>query len=365
MNQFLQLISINFKEFFRQPGIIFWAVFFPILMAWGLGVAFTQKETLVQKIAMVSKGKASETSNEKWNEWILQSDLENSGTFEVEIGTQETGKVRYQFMLMDWDSALLLLKKGVTELIVTTGNDSLQFHFDPNNPEAQLIYLQLQAELHNLGEVSDQTTSVVPLKQKGTRYIDFLVPGLLCMSVMMSCMWGISYGMIDKRSKKLLRRMLATPMSKSLFLAAQFVARLGLSFLEAAILLLFCYFYFDVTISGGFVPFLLIFLAGNVAFTGIAIFASARTSDTRVGNGLVNLVVMPMMILSGIFFSYHNFPDWAVAIIEKLPLTLMADYTRSVFIEGAGISQIMMPFAILSGIGLIFFGIGLRIYKWY
>ena len=159
--------------------------------------------------------------------------------------------------------------------------------------------------------------------------------------------------------------MVATPMSKSLFLAAQFVARLGLSILEAGILIAFCYFYFDVTISGSIIAFLLVFIAGNIAFTGIAIFTSSRTSETRVGNGLVNVVVMPMMILSGIFFSYHNFPDWAVKIIEMLPLTLMADNTRSVFIEGAGLEQVLIPISILTLIGLAFSAIGLRIYKWY
>lgn len=159
--------------------------------------------------------------------------------------------------------------------------------------------------------------------------------------------------------------MVATPMNKSAFMAAQFVARLALSLLEALVLIIFCYFYFNVTISGSILAFLIVFIAGNVAFTGIAILTSSRTADTRVGNGLVNLVVMPMMILSGVFFSYHNFPEWTVNIIEKLPLTLMADSTRSIFIEGATLHDVAIPVIILSAIGFTFSAVGIKIYKWY
>src|SRR5690606_17141852 len=149
------------------------------------------------------------------------------------------------------------------------------------------------------------------------------------------------------------------------FMAAQFVARLGLSLLEAVVLIVFCYFYFNVTISGSIAAFLLVFIAGNIAFAGIAILTSSRTADTRVGNGLVNLVVMPMMILSGVFFSYHNFPEWTVNIIEKLPLTLMADSVRSIFIEGATLGDVATPVIILSAIGIVFSAVGIKIYKWY
>lgn len=364
MNQFKQLIGVNFKEFFREPGIIFWAVFFPILMAWGLGIAFKQKGDLTQKIALVAHNNDWNTNNENWNKLISNARKQSKNTPVISIGNEKLGVVHFQVSEVSWDEAIQMLKKGITEIILEVKNDSLMFHFDPHNPEAQLAYLQFQTVLNN-SDPKLTSDNFLAMEQKGTRYIDFLVPGLLSMSVMMSCMWGISYGMIDKRSKKLLRRMVATPMSKPLFLAAQFIARLGLSFLEAFLLILFCYFYFDVTISGSILAFLIIFITGNIAFTGIAILTSSRTAETRVGNGLVNVVVMPMMILSGIFFSYHNFPDWAIKIIEKLPLTLMADYTRSVFIEGMGLSGVLFPATLLTLIGVILAGVGLKIYKWY
>ena len=128
---------------------------------------------------------------------------------------------------------------------------------------------------------------------------------------------------------------------------------------------LFAYLAFDIRIQGDISALLLVFLAGNIAFGGIAIFVSCHTAKTEVGNGLINVVVMPMMVLSGIFFSYHNFPDWTIPLIQKLPLTMMADSIRSIFIEGASYSEVAIPFFALLCIGIIFFSAGLKLFKWY
>ena len=107
------------------------------------------------------------------------------------------------------------------------------------------------------------------------------------------------------------------------------------------------------------------FLAGNFAFAGIAIFVSSHTSNTEVGNGLINAIVFPMMVLSGIFFSYHNFPDWSIKVIQILPLTMLTDGIRSIFNEGAGFREIIFPVVILSLTGTVFFSAGLKIFKWH
>ena len=178
-------------------------------------------------------------------------------------------------------------------------------------------------------------------------------------------MWGISYNLIDKRIRKLLRRMVATPMKKSAFLMAQFIARLGLSGMEVAIILVFTWAYFGIEIQGSIPGFLLLFIAGNAAFTGIAILISSRTSNTQIGNGLINMVVMPMMILSGIFFSYHGFPDWMIAVIRWMPLTILADSIRSVFNEGAMFMDVLPAIGVLISVGAVFYLIGIKMYKWY
>jgi ABC-type multidrug transport system permease subunit len=204
-----------------------------------------------------------------------------------------------------------------------------------------------------------------PLTITGTRYIDFLVPGLIAMGVMMSCMWGISYGLIEKRSKKLLRRMVATPMKKSHFLIALISVRTAMNFIESSVLFLFALFAFKMTIQGDISSLILLFFAGNIAFSGLAVLVSSHTSNTEVGNGLINFVVMPMMVLSGIFFSYHNFPDWSIPVIQKLPLTMLADGIRSIFNERAGYHQVATPILVLTLTGILFFLSGLKIFKWH
>ena len=250
-------------------------------------------------------------------------------------------------------------------MIISESELNPAYRFDPANAEAQLAYLHISAMLSGNKIMSEESVLVKPFTRKGTRYVDFLVPGLLAMNIMMSCMWGISYSLIDKRIKKLLRRMIATPMKKSSFMLAQFLARLVLSSLDVFIILFFTYLYFDISIQGSIAAFALLYLAGNIAFTGIAILISSRTDNAQIGNGLINAVVMPMMILSGIFFSYHNFPDWTIAFIQWMPLTMLADGIRSIFNEGAIIMDVIPAFFTLCLIGAGSFAFGMKIYKWY
>jgi ABC-2 type transport system permease protein len=182
---------------------------------------------------------------------------------------------------------------------------------------------------------------------------------------MNSCIWGIGWNLIDSRIKKLLRRMVATPMKKSVFLTAHMITRFIVLFSEASILFVFARVAFGVVIQGSPLALLLVYLSGTFAFAGIAILTSSRAANTQVGNGLINAVVLPMTIVSGVFFSYHNFPDWIEAIVKFLPLTLVADSLRAIFNEGAGIKQIFLPVVILITTGALTFVAGLKIYKWY
>ena len=185
------------------------------------------------------------------------------------------------------------------------------------------------------------------------------------MGMMMSSIWGLGYGIIENRSKKLLRRMIATPMKKSYFLISLISVRSIMNLIEAGLLFLFSYLVFGITIQGSILALFLIFIAGNVGFAGIAILTSSRTGNPEVGNGLINAISTPMIVLSGIFFSYHNFPDWAVGFIKILPLTLLADGIRSIFIEGAGLPDVIVPFFALLITGVACFYIGLKLFKWY
>jgi ABC-type multidrug transport system permease subunit len=365
MKQLLQLISVQFKEFLREPGVIFWSLAFPVLMAWGLGIAFTQQGEQVRHVAIVESGAPTPELSRflKENSVKIQAGKQPQKYFKT-LGNDRLGRTIYEFSTTSREDAIVKMKRGEIALILQEDKNGIHYHFDPKNSEAQVAYLQLSAAM-SAKDQAGSAANVEPLTQTGTRYIDFLIPGLLAMGIMMSAMWGISYSLIEKRTKKLLRRMVATPMKKSGFLISHFISRVTLSAGESVLLLLFGWWYFDITVQGSFPAFIAVFLAGNIAFIGLAIFVSARTTRTEVGNGLINAVVMPMMIGSGIFFSYHNFPGWLIPLIQQLPLTMLADSMRSIFIEGADFGQVWLETALLSGMGSLFFALGLKIYKWY
>lgn len=359
---FLQLIVIRYKEYLREPGIIFWTIFFPVLMAWGLGLAFSGKSEETHAMAMVENTQPNQNLREFIGDAVKQTDKQyNLSFYDVRVSDTNLGDIIYRFIPADSVQAHLLLRKTKVSMIIKEQPGNLIYHFDPLNSDAKLAYLMLEDALNK----KHNQAVIQPITSVGLRYIDFLVPGLLALGIMNSFLWGISYALIDMRVKKLMRRMVATPMKKSHFLISYFFARVSLSVIEAAILIGFSTYFFDITISGGWLAFMLIFLAGNVAFTGMGILISSRTGNSRVGTGLINLISLPMTILSGIFFSYQNFPDAAIKVIKLLPLTILADNLRAVFIEGAGVTDVWPGSMALFGLGALLFIIGLKIFKWY
>ena len=374
LKQLWQLIIALFREIIREPGVLFWGILFPILMSLGLGLAFTKKADVTRKVAIINKddGSFNSSNNSSLSNFLDKSCEKNpfagkeSWVWRYTIKDEKLGNSIFLIYDMKWDEAMTLLKRGTINVLLIGLNNSVEYHFDPMNPDAQLTYLKLSTVVGK-GEVQSvqSNSQIKPLTVKGTRYIDFLVPGLMTMGIMMSSMWGISYGIIEKRSKKLLRRLVATPMKKSHFLIALITVRVIMNFIESGALFIFALLAFKMTIQGNISALILLFLAGNIAFAGLAILISSHTSNTEVGNGLINFVVMPMMILSGIFFSYQNFPEWSLPVIRKLPLTILTDGARSIFNEGAGYSEVALPILILTAIGILFFTIGLKIFKWH
>jgi len=372
--QLWQLTSALFREIIREPGVLFWGILFPILMSLGLGIAFTKKGDVIRKVAViipVEKPELKDSTSFLINFLEINCERNKSSDrdayqWKLVLKDDKLGNSVFFFYDMDWQKAMMLLKRGTINVVILEKDENTEYHFDPLNPDAQLSYMKLNAIL-GAGKIvnAESNPAIKPLTVTGTRYIDFLLPGLITMGVMMSCMWGISYGLIEKRSKKLLRRLVATPMKKSHFLIALITVRIIMNFIESSILFLFALFAFDMVIQGDISALILMFLAGNIAFAGIAVFVSSHTSNTEVGNGLINFVVFPMMVLSGIFFSYHNFPDWSIPVIQKLPLTMLTDGIRSIFNEGAGYHEVAFPILILTATGVIFFSAGLKIFKWH
>lgn len=344
---FIQLVFVHIRNFYREPSTLFWAIGFPVLMAWVLGIAFSKKNNEARPATV----------------YIVGSDsLANAIGGERLIGEGSGSLLKVRFKKATEQEAITALKKGVISVYLDHQNNKLTYHFDPSNPEAQLTHLLIEREVSGKPV---KKSEVAVLTAKGTRYIDFLIPGLMAFGIMNSCLWGISWGLIETRMKKLLRRMIATPMKKPVFLLSTIFTRVLLSIVESGILFLFSFIYFGIELTGSVLAFLAIYIAGIMAFSGIGILIASRTSNSQTGNGLINAVTLPMTVLSGVFFNYHTFPEWTIPFIQSLPLTMLGDGLRSVFIEGAGLYDVLLPLCVLSLTGILTFLAGLKIFKWY
>jgi len=369
-NQLYRLCVARFLETVREPEVLFWGIVFPVLISIGLGLAFTQNSESKFNIVIVGENRGALDS-------LLQIYAQPKQDTDKEIfvwktGDEILGNTEFKFVRDDWSSAIITLKRGEADLVVSDSSGSINYHFDPYNSQAQLTWMKLSALIRQATDpqFSNQSetalkTEINPLTLKGVRYIDFLVPGLIVFGLMGSILWGFSYTIIEWRSKKLLRRMVATPMRKSNFLIALMLVRTAMNLIEAVIIFVAVWLLFDISIQGNIGALFVLFLAGNLAFSGVAVLISCNTSKTEVGSGLINAVQMPMMILSGIFFSYHNFPEWSIGFIKLLPLTALADGFRAIFNEGAGWMETLVPTAALTLFGLICFAIGLKRFRWF
>jgi ABC-2 type transport system permease protein len=362
---FFTLLGAQFKEYFREPEAIFWSFFFPILLSWALGIAFSTKSDPVRTVAVVAHagGRIADLQLlDRQGIWVKGVD-DRSGPVPPAIPPELRS---FRFFSCTPEVALAALKKGRIDIYLEAREDSplLEFHFDPQNAEGRLTGLLLQRALRS-GRGEPPSGRDVPLTIQGTRYIDFLVPGLLALNIMSACLWGVAWGMIELRMKKLLKRITATPLDKNVLLLSFLVSRLVLSVVEFILMFGFARLIFGVRITGSLPAMLLVFLMGNFAFFGIAILVGSRTDNTRVGNGLINVVNMPMLLLSGIFFSYHHFPAFIIPVVRLLPLTLVADTLRAVTNEGAGMAEVALPCLQLGILGVILFWVGRRVFKWY
>ncbi len=335
-------------------------------MTLGLGLAFSTKAITIRAVAVVEKSTSKNILKDylQKNTIELNSYEEKIKKFEHTIETHAYGKNKMIFYMTSEEQATLLLKRGLVVVVASEDGDGISYELDPRNQEAQITYFMARSMIEN-SFVEYAMEKVSPIEIPGTRYVDFLIPGMVGMGVMMSCMWGISYGLIERRSKKLLRRLLATPMKKSYYLFSQIFTRTIMGFIESSILIIFSFYFFKLQIGGSFFTLLLVFFAGHWAFSGLAIFTASRTTSIDLGTGIINIITTPMVVLSGVFFSSQNFPEWSQPIIRNLPLTLLINTLRKVMLEGMDIMLVGEELLILTVFGTICFILGLKIFKWY
>lgn len=332
-----QLTLVRVREFVREPEAVFWAVFFPILLTVGLGLAFRDRPDPVLKIAATPE---------------VATTLRTEPGLDVRELTEE--------------QARLALRNGDIALAVTGGDTgSVVFHFDDTNTEGRTARaladraIQRAAGRTDPVRVADRVT-----REPGSRYVDFLVPGLIGIGIMSNGVWGLGFSIVDSRRRKLIKRMVATPMSRVQYLGSYLVWRLILLPVEVFIPVAFGAIAFGVPMRGSWIALLLVCLIGSLCFSAIGVLVGSRAKTIEAVSGIMNLALMPQWIVSGVFFSAQRFPDIVQPAIKALPLTALIDALRAIQLRGAGLADVWLELSILVGWLVTSFVLGLKLFRW-
>jgi len=338
----VQLTLMRLREMGREPGVLFWAFGFPVVLSLALGIAFRARGP-----EPVVVGALLGTSPE-----VHQALVD--------------AKVRVKDL--DSASASTELRAGRISVLLAppaAPGQPLTYRFDPSRPEARNARATINGILQRAaGQREARLVRDEEIHEPGSRYIDFLIPGLIAMNLMSGSMWGIGWVVVHMRVRKLLKRLLAAPMRRRHLMISLGLARLVVIPIELLIILVFSRIFFGVQVTGSYVALLAVAFGGSACFASIAIAVASRAQNTETVSGLMNLVMMPMFITSGVFFSASNFPDVVQPVIRALPLTAMCDGLRAVMIDGAGIVGVLPYLAILALWGVPAFTLGLRYFRW-
>lgn len=336
----VQLTRARVLEFLREPEAVFWVFIFPILLAVALGVAFRSQPPKPLPVG-IEAGPQAESR---------LAALAASSALAPQVLAAE--------------AAERALASGKVAVVVRS-TDPPTYWYDATRPESREARLHVDDALQRAAGRSDP---LVPREEKltarGSRYIDFLVPGLLGMNLMGTGMWSIGFSLVQQRNGKLLKLFVASPMRRWHLLAAQVLGRLVFLTLEVTALVAFAALVLKVPVRGSVVLLALVAVVGAMTFVGIGLLIAARPRTIEGVSGLMNLVMFPMWIGSGTFFSTERFPQAVQPFVQALPLTALNDALRAVMLHGDGLRALAPEFGILLGWGIVCFSLALRFFRW-
>jgi ABC-2 type transport system permease protein len=335
-----ELTASKVRDFIREPEAVVWVFLFPMLLALVLGFAFREKPPDRTPIGVVAGPGAEPT---------------------LAALSRSPGLLPRQYSAEEGRNAL---RTGKISLLVEPG-PPVVFRFDETRPDSRIARLEAEDSLQRAAGRTDRLpVRSEKVTEKGARYIDFLIPGLIGMNLMGTGIWSLAFSITNARSRKVLKRLIATPMRRSDYLFSQILGRMV--FLVPEILLLggFGRLIFGVPMRGSVILFFTLCLLGAMSFCGLGLLIASRVSTVEGASGLANLTMMPMWLLSGVFFSAERFPDAIQPLIRALPLTALNDALRAVMNEGHGLAQIAPQLGILAAWGVVSFAVALKIFRW-
>lgn len=343
LEELRQLTYVRLVLFLREPEAVFWVFVFPVVLALVLGLAFKGRGQEPSPVGVVEGSVPSQ--------WV-----------DALVGSENVDLQRFA----DPEEATRKLRSGaIAALLAQESDGTLRVRFDPARPEGETARLRIEDAVQRT-EGRRDVVSVLrePVTETGARYIDFLLPGLLGMNLMGTGMWGTGFALVDWRQKKLLKLFMATPMRRPNFLLAQMFSRLLFLVAEVGVILAFGIWVLGVPMRGDLGSFMAVCVLGALCFSGIGLLVASRATTLEGVSGIMNFVMMPMWLLSGVFFSYERYPEFLWPLIRLLPLTALNDALRALMLEGTGLWTSREPVLVLAVTTVLAFAIAVRVFRW-
>jgi ABC-2 type transport system permease protein len=342
-NAFTQLVLTRFREFYREPEVVFWVYGFPLILAIGLGIAFSGGKLPPPTVDI--QGSEQDSRVAKLKE-ILQAE-----EMKVEVHSRQECRER--------------LKRGKTDLYIVPEDKHLRYVYDDTRKESVMARHWVESVwVRSQRGASVPKSKNDPQEERGSRYIDFLVPGLMGMNIMGGGLFGIGFVLVDMRVRKLFKRFLATPMNRVDFLLALFTARTAFLIPEMLALFAVGWFLFGVPVEGNPLTLLLVILLSAFMFSALGLLIGSRTEKMESASGLINLFMLPQYLFSGVFFSSRRFPEEVQPFIQALPLTQVNDALREVMLEGRTLPDIAWRLAIIAAWTVVPMYLALKWFRW-
>jgi ABC-type multidrug transport system permease subunit len=337
LSSLYQLTMVRFRLFLREPEAIFWIFIFPILLAAGLGIAFRNRPADVLQVGATTSQLTQALAADKGLK---------ATTIDEAAGTHA---------LATGDILLLAIQKP----------NGVEYKYDDTNPDARAARLVADRAVQVAAGQREAVHSGNQLvHETGARYIDFVVPGLLGMNLMGSAIWGLGFSIVEARQKKLLKRLVASPMPRWQYLASFLLSRLAMLVIEIAAFLGFARLVFGVPFRGSLGQLAFLCVLTSLSFSALGLLIASRAKTMEAASGLMNLVMLPMWILSGVFFSATRFPAVIQPVVRALPLTAAIDALRGNMLQGMNLGQLVIPVGILFAWLVVPFAVSLRIFRW-
>jgi ABC-2 type transport system permease protein len=334
----VQLTLLRFREFIREPEALFWTLVFPVVLTTGLGIAFRNQAPDLVRVAAVSPAVAEALARDP----LLIVDR------------------------LDSTEARSALSTGRVVLVAEPGADGrVIYRYDDTNPEGRSARMIVDRALQiSAGRIDPVAVQDDVARDVGSRYIDFLVPGLVGMGIMSNAVWGLGFSIVDARRRKLMKRIIATPMSRVDYLLSFQIWRMFLLVFEVGVPVVFGMIAFGVPVRGSIFEVAAISVLGSLSFSALGLLIASRAKTIEAVSGLMNIVLVPMWILSGVFFSSERFPDAVQPFIKALPLTALVDALRANMLQGASLLEVAPSLAALGACLVVSFALAMKIFRW-